>query len=499
MFASIKSATVVGVIGTVIRVEVHTSSGFPGYTVVGMPDTAMRESKERIRAAMISSGIKWPQSRMTINLAPANIRKSGTGAELAILVGLLCATGELDSKRFNDAGVIGELGLDGTIRPISGTIARVLALRNSGASQVFVPTSNAYEASLVDGVEVFPIDSLRGLIECLKDGLPWPHPPKTQQNSDTHNYCGDYFDISGQPLGCEAMMLLAAGGHHTLLMGSPGIGKTMLAERLPSILPRLESQESQEITAIASILHGSVQKLLTQQPFRQPHHSCSAPAMIGGGSSFCIPGEATHAHKGVLFLDELSEFSTSTLDALRQPLESGSVSISRSSFNTLLPAEFSLLACSNPCPCAKPREKCICSDSTRQRYVRKLSGPLLDRFDIRLELFRSPYADTPTHKSDEMSRLITIARKRQKKRNSTIGVFQNARLHSTELATVSPLKKSVERFFRQRVEKREISGRGATAIWRVAQTLSDLDEDNNSGDISELHISKAFDFREEIS
>lgn len=365
MFSSIRSATFHGVTGAVIRVEVHTSSGFPGYTVVGMPDTAMRESKERIRSALLSSGLKWPQSRITINLAPANVRKSGTGAELAILIGLLCSSGVLETKRFVDVGVIGELGLDGTIRPVNGTIARVLALKKSGVNQVFVPISNAHEASLVDDVEVFGIATVADLIKHLNEGLEWPTLPKTCGINVEAKKSGDYSDITGQPLGCEAMLLCAAGGHHTLLMGSPGIGKTMLAERLPSITSKLSRDESQEVTAINSILDGKVKELAEERPFRQPHHSASVASLVGGGSHTINPGEATRAHHGFLFLDELSEFSTNSLESLRQPLESGTVTISRAHATATLPARFTLVACSNPCPCAKPREKCICSSTLR--------------------------------------------------------------------------------------------------------------------------------------
>lgn len=496
MFASIQSATILGVTGLPIRVEVHTSSGFPGYTVVGMPDTVMRESKERIRSAMLSSGLKWPQSRMTINLAPASVRKSGTGSELAILVGLLCATGELVTKRFENVGVVGELGLDGTIRPVSGTIARVLALRDSGAEQVFVPASNAYEATLVQGIKVFPINSVVGLISCLQEGEPWPNILKPHTSSSLSVELGDFNEISGQPLGCEVMMLLAAGGHHTLLMGSPGIGKTMLADRLPSILTPLTSSESHQVTAISSILNGEVNELISRRPFRQPHHSATSAAMIGGGSNVAAPGEVTRAHKGVLFLDELSEFSTSSLDVLRQPLEKGSVCISRANFTTTLPADFTLLACSNPCPCAKPREKCICSEPIRQRYLRKLSGPLMDRFDVRLELFRSPHVDGPTHSSGQMHEKVSLARQRQLDRFADQTHLLNRQLQGSMLASFAPLTPSIDTFFRERIEKREISGRGANAIWRVARTLADLDDQN---DIDELHMSRAFDFREELS
>lgn len=446
MFASISSATISGVLGKVIRVEVHTSSGLPGYTVVGMPDTAMRESKDRIRAALISSHQNWPQSRMTINLAPADVRKSGTGSELAIVVGILCCGGILPSTRFRNVGVIGELGLDGTIREVSGTIARVLALREVGIEQVFVPAANAHEASLVTGVQVFAIESVSGLVACIKEGLEWPNIEHPTGEVSVMESVGDFSDISGQPLGCEAMMLLAGGGHHTLLMGSPGIGKTMLAERLPTILPPLEKDESHEITAITSILEGTVSSLMVKRPFRQPHHSASAPALVGGGSHFAIPGEATRAHKGVLFLDELAEFSVHTLEALRQPLENGMVTIARAQFSTALPAQFTLLACSNPCPCARSREKCICSDAARERYVRRLSGPLLDRFDIRLELFRSPYIDGPTHSSNDMTGRVHFALSRARQRNEPVGVVYNGRLNSSMLHEVAPLSSRIETF-----------------------------------------------------
>jgi magnesium chelatase family protein len=490
MFASINSCMITGVTGTPLRVEVHSSSGLPGYTVVGMPDTAMRESKERIRAAMISSRMKWPQSRMTINLAPASVRKSGTGAELAILIGLLCTSGILDARRFSNAGVIGELGLDGKIHEVAGTIARVSALRECGVTEVFVPLQNAYEASLVSGVEIFPLESVCGLVESLTTGEPWPTMESLPPRSHTQSW-GDYSDVSGQPLGCEAMMLLAAGGHHTLLMGSPGIGKTMLAERLPSILSDLDEQSSLEVSAITSVIEGSVSELQKYRPFQTPHHSASAVSMIGGGSTSAVPGEVTRAHKGVLFLDELAEFSVPALDALRQPLEKGIVSISRAHFSTTLPAEFTLLACSNPCPCARAREKCICSDAQRSRYLRRLSGPLLDRFDIRLELVRSDFIDRTTHSSATMKEKVLTAQSRQRARQ----MASNAHLSSAELAEVSPLSRDVALLYRELIEKREVSGRGATAIWRVARTLADVDDREH---VNELDITTAFDLREEI-
>lgn len=499
MFASITSATTNGVLGQPIRVEVHTSSGFPGYTVVGMPDVAMKESKERVRAAMSSSKLKWPESRITINLAPATIRKTGTGCELATLVGLLVCSKILDAKRFENVGVIGELGLDGTIREVPGTIARVLALRDSGIEEVFVPASNAYEASLVSGIKIFPIESVCGLMACLSEGDAWPIIEKPAQVSENFEVAkiieDDFSQIIGQPLGCEALMLLAAGGHHTLLMGSPGIGKTMLAERLPGILPPLLEEESHEITAIKSILDGSVHEIISNRSFRRPHHSATLTSLVGGGSNSVSAGEVTRAHKGVLFLDELGEFRAGALDALRQPLEQGRVNIARANFHASLPAQFTLLACSNPCPCARERELCICTDNSRAKYLKRLSGPLLDRFDIRLELHKSKYSSSTTHNNKDMREKIYIAFRRQVERNERVGAIYNGTLSTPMLKAICPLDSKSEQIFKELTFKREFSARGATAIWRLARTLADLENKEN---INDEHIIRAFDFREEI-
>lgn len=499
MFASITSATTSGVLGQPIRVEVHTSRGYPGFTIVGMPDVGMKESKERVRAAMNSSGISWPESRITINLAPATIRKTGTGCELAILIGLLVCCKELVAKRFENVGVIGELGLDGTIREVPGTIARVLALRDSGIEEVFVPSVNAYEASLVTGIKIFPIESVKGLIACLTTGEAWPSIERPISSSEKYKQQNivedDFSQIIGQPLGCEAMMLLAAGGHHTLLMGSPGIGKTMLAERLPGILTPLMEEESHEITAIKSILDGAVYEIISTRSFRRPHHSATLTSLVGGGGNSVSAGEVTRAHKGILFLDELGEFSTSALDALRQPLEQGRVNITRANFHASLPAQFTLLACSNPCPCARGRDECICTDNSRAKYLKRLSGPLLDRFDIRLELYKSKYTNEPTHSNVEMREKIYMAFSRQVARNEKVGVINNVSLTSPMLKAICPLDVAAKTLFDERVIKREFSARGASAIWRLARTIADLEDKEK---INEEHISRAFDFREEI-
>lgn len=495
MFSSIRSATVNGVSGRVIEVEVHTSGGFPGYTVVGMPDVAMRESKERIRSSLHSSKFPWPESRITVNLAPADVRKSGTGSELAIMVGLLCCGSHLDKTRFKNAGVIGELGLDGSVREISGTLARVIALKDSGIEQVFLPSANAYEGSLVDDIEVFPIESVTQLVDCLTKGEPWPEVKRPDASAKIKSDCGDYQEIIGQSRGCDAMMLLAAGSHHSLLMGSPGIGKTMLAERLPSILPELTDAQSYEVSAIESVVEGGVSDLSRIRPLRQPHHGSTIVSLIGGGSTSVLPGEVTRAHRGILFLDELAEFSARTLDHLRQPLEKGTITVSRANFSSSLPAQFTLVACSNPCPCAKTRDKCICSDIVRQTYLKKLSGPLLDRFDIRLELVRSSSSATPTHNSKTMREKVHAALEIQKERYKDSSLETNSNLRSRHFKKLCPIEAEVESLLKKTCETREISLRGANAIARVARTFADLETKNQ---ITKEHLMNAFDMREEI-
>lgn len=495
MFSCIRSATVNGVIGRVIDVEVHTSSGFPGYTVVGMPDAAMRESKERIRSALKSSKVEWPKSRITINLAPANMRKSGTATELAILIGLLCCSKIINPDIFKNAGVIGELGLDGSAREITGTIARVLALRDKGIVNIYLPYKNAYEASLVPGVNIYAIENVCSLISCTNGEEEWPEikPPDLCESKIDY---GDYSEILNQPVGCEAMMVLAAGGHHTLLMGTPGIGKTMLAERVPSIACELSQNASYEVSAIQSIVEGNVVDLTRTRPFRQPHHGASTTALIGGGSKTISLGEVTRAHRGFLFLDELAEFPRRTLDFLRQPLESGVVTIARAEFSAVLPAKFTLIACSNPCPCAKPRDKCICDDFTRSNYIKKLSGPLLDRFDIRLELTKPLGKGQPTHNSKEMREKVFRAYEIQKKRFRETSLENNSQMKSKDIKEIAPLKNDVEELLVTTCETREISYRGSIAISRVARTIADLEASN---DVTQTHLLKALDMREEIA
>ncbi|MDQ3946993.1 MAG: YifB family Mg chelatase-like AAA ATPase, partial [Actinomycetota bacterium] len=359
MLASVRSAVLVGVDAHPVQVEVHVAShGLPAYNLVGLPDAAVREARERVRAAIISSDLEWPQRRITVNLAPSGLRKSGAGLDLPAALGVLLANGDLPAPALDGIGVIGELGLDGSIRPVPGTLALVDALRQAETTSVLIPLDNAAEAALVEGVRVLPCRTLTEARACLKDEAPWPEPPAAPPvtavvaSPDPEAPMVDLGDVRGLSGARRALEVAAAGGHHLLLVGPPGAGKTLLAQCLPSILPPLAGAEALEVTKIHSAAGRPVGgALLRSRPFRAPHHTASAAALVGGGSGRPRPGEATLAHRGALFLDELGEFSPAALDALRQPLEERVVRISRQHSALTFPADFLLVACTNPCPC----------------------------------------------------------------------------------------------------------------------------------------------------
>lgn len=502
MLACVRSAMLFGVEGLIVDVQVHVSTGLPSYTFVGLPDAAVREARDRVRAALLSSGLSWPQRRVTVNLAPSGVRKSGPGLDLPFALGLMTASEELPAGVLDGVGVIGELGLDGSLRPVPGVLALVDALRRSEASAVIVPVDNAAEAALVCGIRVLPASSLAEARDALKGEGEWAPVPALPAEAATDTGAGD--DDAGPDLAVvrglagarRALEVAGAGGHHLLMVGRPGAGKTLLARCLPSILPPLETEEALEVTKIHSAAGQAIRgQLVRDRPFRAPHHTASAAALVGGGSGRPRLGEVTLAHHGILFMDELAEFAPTVLDALRQPLEDRVVRISRQGASVTFPANFLLVAASNPCPCGLGPPDCQCSEANRSRYRRRLSAPLLDRFDLRVALGpASPGAPTGPA-STLVKERVAEAMARQRKRYRGRRWLNNARVPAGALGCAIPLATDADQALRDVAERRSWSGRGMAGVHRVARTLADLD---GCADIAPQHIVLAAGLREEV-
>lgn len=483
MLAILRSATLVGIDGHTVTVEVHVSAGLPGYTVVGLPDAAVRESRERVRAALLSSESSWPLKRITVNLAPAGVRKRGTGFELPVALGLLAADDAIPAGVLDGVAVIGELGLDGSVRPVPGVLALVDALARDGVSRVVVPLANAAEASLIPGIHVRAARSLAELRGCLKGEGAWPDWPDGPDGGAGHTALTDeadsepvdLADVRGLSFARQALEVSAAGGHHLLFVGPPGCGKTMLARRLPSVLPPLGPDEALEVTRIHSAAGDHTNgRLIRVRPFRAPHHTATTAALVGGGSARPRPGEVTMAHRGVLLLDELGEFAPTTLDALRQPLEERVMRISRSTLSLAFPAAFQLVACTNPCPCGLGEPACRCSEAQRARYRRRLSAPLLDRFDLRLRVAAPEAIDAPGEASDAVKARVVAARDRQRARYRDWPWSVNAHVAPGATTRLVPLHGDALVAWHDLVASRVLTGRGAGRVRRVARTIADL-------------------------
>jgi len=491
--ASIQSSVLFGIDGHPVRVEAHIANGLPAFNIVGLPDAACREARDRVKAAMTTAGLGFPDTRVTVNLAPSNLRKHGGGLDLAIAIALMRANGTVPEESTEDTAFIGELGLNGTLRRVDGILSLVDAL---SARRVVVPRSAAAEAMLAGRHEVRCASSLGEVVAALRADEPWPDPP-TADDVGPGEDVPDLADVQGQGMGRYAIEVSAAGGHNLLLTGPPGTGKTLLARRLPGLLPRLTQDEALETTRVHSAagLRLPPGGLVSTPPFRAPHHGASAAALIGGGSGWVRPGEISCAHNGVLFLDEMAEFTPSVLDGLRQPLEEGAVRIARAHGSVRLPARFLLVGAMNPCPCGKGGApgSCRCSEWSRLRYFRRLSGPLLDRFDLRVQVERAKADELMSAETGEPSAAVAERVAQARAIAAERGIRCNAEIPPALIPRVVDPEPPARALLESTLRSGSLSGRGLHRVQRVARTLADLE--GVEGRVQEHHVSLALQLR----